>query len=81
MTRRWPSVSGRAVWTCRQFARDPYATAACRGPQPAALRVWRRPGHDFFPRSIRRDQDYVQVANSYERYKETYGKSDYFLLL
>jgi len=64
----------------REFAGDPYKTAAAYNAGPNQAKLWARlapdPGDDFFLSSVNFDEtkDYVRkVMNSYERYGEIYG--------
>jgi soluble lytic murein transglycosylase-like protein len=64
----------------REFAGDPYKTAAAYNAGPNQAKLWARlapgPGHDFFLSAVNFDEtkDYVRkVMNSYERYGEIYG--------
>jgi soluble lytic murein transglycosylase-like protein len=64
----------------REFAGDPYKTAAAYNAGPNQSKLWARlapdPGHDFFLSAVNFDEtkDYVRkVMNSYARYGEIYG--------
>jgi len=64
----------------REFAGDPYKTAAAYNAGPNQSKLWSRlapgPGHDFFLSAVNFDEtkDYVRkVMNSYVRYAEIYG--------
>lgn len=64
----------------REFAGDPYKTAAAYNAGPNQAKLWARlapgPGHDFFLSAVNFDEtkDYVRkVMNSYVRYGEIYG--------
>jgi soluble lytic murein transglycosylase-like protein len=64
----------------REFAGDPYRTAAAYNAGPNQAKLWARlapgPGHDFFLSAVNFDEtkDYVRkVMNSYMRYREIYG--------
>jgi soluble lytic murein transglycosylase len=65
----------------REFAGDPYQTAAAYNAGPNQSKLWARlapaPGHDYFLSAVNFDEtkDYVRkVMNSYERYGEIYGE-------
>lgn len=65
----------------REFAGDPYKTAAAYNAGPNQARLWARlapgPGHDYFLSAVNFDEtkDYVRkVMNSYVRYGELYGE-------
>jgi soluble lytic murein transglycosylase len=65
----------------KEFAGDPYKTAAAYNAGPNQSKLWARlapaPGHDYFLSAVNFDEtkDYVRkVMNSYERYAEIYGE-------